>query len=255
MILGMQAKTNLSFIFLPHTIYISIRFARSKNNIMQIMWLSENNIMQILLFLQIFLRIFGRDRRKNQLTDKELHKLNRKELLELMLDQSRQLDDLREQLRQAQEQLASRQLLLNKAGSIAEASLQLNRVFEAAQAAAEQYLENVQTLSGRQTEVCQQLVDESQQKADTLLNETQTRCQIMEAETQARCQAMEAETQEKCRILETETREKCETMTRKAEEQANQAWQQAQEKIHQVIDQHDALKDLLNIISKEATEA
>ena len=222
---------------------------------MQIMWLSENNIMQIMWFLQIFLRIFGRDRRKNQLTDKELHKLNRKELLELMLDQSRQLDDLREQLRQAQEQLTSRQLLLNKAGSIAEASLQLNRVFEAAQAAAEQYLENVQTLSGRQTEVCQQLVDESQQKADTLLNETQTRCQIMEAETQARCQAMEAETQEKCRILETETREKCETMTRKAEEQANQAWQQAQEKIHQVIDQHDALKDLLNIISKEAAEA
>ena len=53
------------------------------------------------------------------MTDKELHKLNRKELLELMLDQSRQLDDLREQLRQAQEQLASRQLLLNKAGSIA----------------------------------------------------------------------------------------------------------------------------------------
>lgn len=36
--------------FLPHTIYISIRFARSKNNIMQIM-----------LFLRIFLRIFGRD--------------------------------------------------------------------------------------------------------------------------------------------------------------------------------------------------
>ena len=47
--------------FLPHTIYISIRFARSKNNIMQIMWLSENNIMQIMLFLRIFLRIFGRD--------------------------------------------------------------------------------------------------------------------------------------------------------------------------------------------------
>ena len=101
------------------------------------------------VFAKFFLRIFGRDRRKNQLTDKELHKLNRKELLELMLDQSRQLDDLREQLRQAQEQLTSRQLLLNKAGSIAEASLQLNRVFEAAQAAAEQYLENVQTLSGR----------------------------------------------------------------------------------------------------------
>lgn len=71
------------------------------------------------------------------MTDKELHKLSRKELLELMLEQSRQLDELREQLRQAQEQLTSRRLLLNKAGSIAEAALQVNRVFEAAQAAAE----------------------------------------------------------------------------------------------------------------------
>lgn len=165
------------------------------------------------------------------MTDKELHKLSRKELLELMLEQSRQLDELREQLRQAQEQLTSRRLLLNKAGSIAEAALQVNRVFEAAQAAAEQYLENVQTLSGRQAEVCQQLADESQKKAEALLRETQARCQTMEAQTRA----------------------KCEAMTRQAKEEANQAWQQA--KVQQVIDQHNALKDLLGIIGKEATEA
>ena len=165
------------------------------------------------------------------MTDKELHKLSRKELLELMLEQSRQLDELREQLRQAQEQLTSRRLLLNKAGSIAEAALQVNRVFEAAQAAAEQYLENVQTLSGRQAEVCQQLADESQKKAEALLRETQARCQTMEAQTRA----------------------KCEAMTRQAKEEATQAWQQAQ--VQQVIDQHNALKDLLGIIGKEATEA
>lgn len=167
------------------------------------------------------------------MTDKELHKLSRKELLELMLEQSRKLDELREQLRQAQEQLTSRRLLLNKAGSIAEAALQVNRVFEAAQAAAEQYLENVQTLSGRQAEVCQQLADESQKKAEALLRETQARCQTMEAQTRA----------------------KCEAMTRQAKEEANQAWQQAQAKVQQVIDQHNALKDLLGIIGKEATEA
>ena len=113
------------------------------------------------------------------MTDQELHKLNRKELLELLLDQSRQIDSLREQLQQAQAQLTSRQLLLNKAGSIAEASLQLNRVFEAAQSAAEQYLENVQTFSERQTIVCRKLETESQQKADALLSEMQTRCQAM----------------------------------------------------------------------------
>ena len=165
------------------------------------------------------------------MTDQELHKLSRKELLELLLDQSRQLDSLREQLQQAQAQLANRQLLLNEAGSIAEASLQLNRVFEAAQSAAEQYLENVQTLSERQARVCQQLETESQQKADTLLSEMKTRCQAMEAATRA----------------------KCEAMIREAEENANQVWQQTQEKIRQVIGQHSALKDLVDIIGGEKT--
>lgn len=200
---------------------------------MRIMWTYEKNIMRIMLILQIFFAHFRRDRRTKQLTDQELHKLNRKELLELLLDQSRQIDSLREQLQQAQAQLTSRQLLLNKAGSIAEASLQLNRVFEAAQSAAEQYLENVQTFSERQTMVCRKLETESQQKADALLSEMQTRCQAMEAETRA----------------------KCEAMTREAEENANQAWQQAPEKIQQVIDQHSALKDLLNTISKEAANS
>ena len=55
--------------------------------------------------------------------------------------------------------------------------------------------------------------------------------------------------------MEAETRAKCEAMTREAEENANQAWQQAQEKIQQVIDQHSALKDLLNTISKEAANS
>ena len=40
-------------------------------------------------------------------------------------------------------QLADRTLRLEQVGSIAEAALSLNRVFEAAQAAADQYLESV----------------------------------------------------------------------------------------------------------------
>jgi len=55
--------------------------------------------------------------------------------------------------------------------------------------------------------------------------------------------------------MEAQTRAKCEAMTRQAKEEANQAWQQAQAKVQQVIDQHNALKDLLGIIGKEATEA
>ena len=47
------------------------------------------------------------------MTDKELRKLNRAELLQLLLEQSRQNDELHAQLQQANAQLSSRQILLD----------------------------------------------------------------------------------------------------------------------------------------------
>ena len=57
------------------------------------------------------------------MTDAELRKLKRVELLELLMAQSKETEGLRAQLEQAQEQLRSREIQLSEAGSIAEASL------------------------------------------------------------------------------------------------------------------------------------
>lgn len=83
------------------------------------------------------------------MTTKELQKLNRKQLLELMLEQSRRIDQLERQLTAAQEELQNRRIVAREAGSIAEAALRLNNVFEAAQMAADQYLENIRNLTNR----------------------------------------------------------------------------------------------------------
>jgi hypothetical protein len=77
------------------------------------------------------------------MTDRELHRLSRKELLDLLIQQSKETKNLQERLDAAEEQLASRRIEVENAGSIAEASLRLNGVFQAAQEAADQYLENV----------------------------------------------------------------------------------------------------------------
>ena len=77
------------------------------------------------------------------MTEKELRKLNRAELLELLVYQTKQVEDLQEALDEANRRLANRRIMLRNAGSIAEAALQINEVFEAAQRAADQYLENV----------------------------------------------------------------------------------------------------------------
>lgn len=78
------------------------------------------------------------------MTDKELRKLSRAELLQLMLEQSREVDRLREENARLMSELESRKIAVSEAGSIAEAAMRINGVFEAAQRAAEQYLENIQ---------------------------------------------------------------------------------------------------------------
>lgn len=74
---------------------------------------------------------------------RDLSKLKRSELLEIMLAQSEEIDHLRAELEQKNKQLEDRRIALSNAGSIAEASLRLTRVFEEAQKAADLYLDNV----------------------------------------------------------------------------------------------------------------
>lgn len=77
------------------------------------------------------------------MTDRELRKLGRAALLQLLLAQRRENEALAARLQQAQEELRQRRLCVEKAGSLAQACMQLNGVFEAAQAACEQYMENM----------------------------------------------------------------------------------------------------------------
>ena len=81
------------------------------------------------------------------MTDKELKKLKRIELLEMLIEQSKENEELKRQLEEANKKLESREIMLKQSGSIAEAALKLNGVFEAAEKAAKQYLENVKRIS------------------------------------------------------------------------------------------------------------
>ena len=80
------------------------------------------------------------------MTEKELKRLSRQELLEVLLVQSKKIDRLRAQLDEARQQLSDKELTIAEAGSIAEASLMLNGVFQDAQKAADQYLSNIRRM-------------------------------------------------------------------------------------------------------------
>ena len=77
------------------------------------------------------------------MTDKELRRLSRMELIQLLLEQTRETERLQRELDAAKEELNDRRILISKAGSIAEASVQINQLMETAQATADQYVENI----------------------------------------------------------------------------------------------------------------
>lgn len=81
------------------------------------------------------------------MTDKELRKLSRAELLEMLILQMERNEKLEAELRKAKAELKNRAIIIEKAGSLAEAALQINEVFEAADRAAKQYLRNVQRMA------------------------------------------------------------------------------------------------------------
>lgn len=77
------------------------------------------------------------------MTPKELRRLRRSDLMEMLLELSQENRELRRELEDAKRQLQDRTIRIREAGSLAEAALQLNGVFEAAQAACQQYEENL----------------------------------------------------------------------------------------------------------------
>lgn len=119
--------------------------------------------------------------------DKDLRKLSRAELLELLISQTRRVEELEAQLADALGQLEKRQIAIDKAGTLAEASLMLNGVFEATEKAAAQYLENIERLSGQQQRMCDAMEAAARERAKTILEEAEAAC----LEREARCDAYE----------------------------------------------------------------
>lgn len=118
------------------------------------------------------------------MTDKELKRLKRVDLLELLIAQTRENDRLKKDLDEALARLEERDLVLEEAGSIAEAALRVNKVYQVAQAAVDQYIVSIQRLGAQRRASWEKMEQETLEK-----------CRRMERETQKKCEAMLAEAQ------------------------------------------------------------
>lgn len=161
------------------------------------------------------------------MTDKELQRLGRRELLEMLIAQSRELKALQEKYDEAEKALQSKAIAINSSGSIAEAALKLNGVFEAAQAACRQYVDNI-TGEGSFDKAAFQPASESREEAQRIIREAQ---------------------EEKARILLSAERE-CAEMRRTAEQEAQKYWDEVAERLNSFAARQSELDGIIDKANK-----
>ena len=149
------------------------------------------------------------------MADRELRRMHRAELIEIIYALKQSEDQLKAQNAALTAQLQDRQLRLESAGSIAQAALELNNVFAAAQAAAD-------TLSQARSEA-KRILEQAQADADSL-----------KAQAQQECDAMTAAAAQK----RTQTEADCKAMVERAEQEVQQRWQAFDHKANELLDQY-----------------
>ena len=112
------------------------------------------------------------------MTEKELKKLSRIELLELLVEQTERNEELERKLAETELELKNQSLNVKEVGTLAEACLKVNKVFEAADAAAKQYLANIKVYDDKKKE---------------MLAETERRCSEMQHIAEAKVATLKAE--------------------------------------------------------------
>ncbi len=127
---------------------------------------------------------------ETRLTEKELRKLKRAELLELLVEEGRVVERLQKEVTELRAEAEQRRINIEKAGSIAEASLSLTKIFEDAQEASKMYLDNIERRSEEQDRINAARDEESRKKAEQLLALTSKKCRDMEAATTQKCRQM-----------------------------------------------------------------
>lgn len=200
---------------------------------------------------------------RSALNDKQIQRLKRGELLEILIESSRenemlrgQVDSLNDEIAGLNGKLSDRKIKIEKAGNLAEAALSLNGVFEAAQAAARQYLDNLQDLYDREEENCikkekqvealvERLLADTNKKCSDMTRAAEEECAAISSRTLERCSSMEKISQDRCLQMEAETKQKCDALVAEAERQAQQHWDSLTKKLEAFYDAHKGLRELL----------
>ena len=103
------------------------------------------------------------------MTDKEFKRLNRAQLIDIIYQLQLKQNELEDEIRELKAEVADKRIRLYQAGNIAEASLALHNVMQAAQNAADQYLEEIRLMQEETAEKCRRMLENAEQEAAAIV--------------------------------------------------------------------------------------
>ena len=107
------------------------------------------------------------------MTDKEFKRLSRSQLIDIIYQLQLKQEELIAENKKLSKALADRRLRVSKAGNIAEATLEIHNVMQAAQDAASHYLEEIRIMRQETEEKCRRLLEKAQKDADDVIAKAQ----------------------------------------------------------------------------------
>ena len=149
------------------------------------------------------------------MTDKDLRRLSRAELLDILYEQRKRYEDSLAENQALRQQLEDRTLRIASTGSIAEAAIQVNGVFEAA----DQYLASVKAATAEMV----QKTDEAQRQRETIIQDAKQQAGQIVQDAQAQADRILAE----------------------AGAQVDARWAEFQKNADALIHAHDELRSLI----------
>ena len=105
----------------------------------------------------------------NDMNDNKLRKLSRSELIEIIYQYQLNLEELENENKQLKKELEDKRIRIKNAGNLADAVLEINNVMEAAQNAANMYLDEIKLMK-KETEIeCFHILKMTKEKAEEYL--------------------------------------------------------------------------------------
>lgn len=99
---------------------------------------------------------------------KELKKLNRRELVDVIYQLKKNEEQLQEQIAALEAELQDRRIHLSAAGSISEAATEITGIFSVAQSTADLYLREIAAMKEDTEKKCEKMIEDAKKRVATI---------------------------------------------------------------------------------------